>query len=397
MMTRAATGFSSHPEPQRAAEEAAREAMERLGGSADFVLVFASGHTQARLPQVLEEVAAITLCTTLAGCSARGVFTDKDEIEMGPGVAVLAVQSTEWTPVLLAFPSQGPQEKLTEDIRGALAGSPGNGQQPAGILAFMDPFTTNPYALVKDIHSVFPGATIAGGGASEAGLPNQACVFAGTRPIHGTVLLALFGDGPGHAEAAMGAGLVGETMTVTRCEGTAILELDGRPAPKVFVEMFADCFEGQWGRALESVFIALAPPDHNGAIQPGAYLIRHVLSINPQAGYLRIAYPFIKEGMPVQFAVRDEGRAREDFGRMIAESRAGLPPASLGLYTACVGRGASMYNGIEGIERSYLAGAWPGMPLIGWYSSFEIGPMAGVSQVHNYAGVLWRGGRCLIN
>ena len=65
-------------------------------------------------------------------------------------------------------------------------------------------------------------------------------------------------------------------------------------------------------------------------------------------------------------------------------ARAGREAARQAL---CCARGSSLY-GVDGVDSGYIAGALPGLPLVGFFGSGEIAPLAGRSHLFAYTGVL---------
>jgi small ligand-binding sensory domain FIST len=70
----------------------------------------------------------------------------------------------------------------------------------------------------------------------------------------------------------------------------------------------------------------------------------------------------------------------------VSPERTGLD-YKFGLYFNCLARGRSLYRE-DGIDSSLLAGAFPGVPTLGFFCNAEIGPIQGENRLFTYTGVL---------
>ena len=77
-------------------------------------------------------------------------------------------------------------------------------------------------------------------------------------------------------------------------------------------------------------------------------------------------------------STRDEAYVRTGLGGQKPE---------LGLYFNCCARGSSLY-GIPGIDTAYIRQSLGDFPLIGFFGSFELGPLGGSNHLLAYTGVL---------
>jgi small ligand-binding sensory domain FIST len=177
-------------------------------------------------------------------------------------------------------------------------------------------------------------------------------------------------------------------MTITKTQGNLILEIDDRPAFEVFSRTVKGPLSENLGRALAYVFVGLPADRRNNSVAPGEYLVRNIVGLDPRMGVLAVAEE-VFEGERMLFTLRDGARAREDLRRMLgrqAESLGGRPPA-LGLYFNCCARGRSLY-GMDGIDTAYIRQALGDFPLIGFFGSFELGPLGQQNHLLAYTGVL---------
>src|SRR6266480_3500549 len=95
-MTKAGIGLSEDANSATAANQAARAAMAQLGEMrADAVLLFASPQHCGDYSTLYQVIHTVCGTDAIVGCSGAGVLTAHEEVEEGPGVAVLAIVSDQ--------------------------------------------------------------------------------------------------------------------------------------------------------------------------------------------------------------------------------------------------------------------------------------------------------------
>jgi small ligand-binding sensory domain FIST len=173
-------------------------------------------------------------------------------------------------------------------------------------------------------------------------------------------------------------------LTVTRAQGHWVLELDGRPALDVYREVARGPLAEDLRRAAAFLLVALPAAPQSDLLEPGSYLVRHVIGFQPEANAFAIPVPS-KPGDRLALAMREPESAREDLKAML-EQLGGASPA-FGLYFDCCARGAGFF-GVPGLEAAYLESAFGSAPIAGMFGSCEIGPVGGASELLTYTGVL---------
>jgi small ligand-binding sensory domain FIST len=181
-------------------------------------------------------------------------------------------------------------------------------------------------------------------------------------------------------------------MTVTRCQGHWVLELDGRPALGVYREVARGPLAADLRRAAAFLLVALPVAGQaEGAyargsreLAPGSYLVRHVIGFDERENAFAIPdAPGV--GQRLALAEREPEAARADLKAMLEGLRGGRP--AFGLYLDCCAR-AMPFFGIPGLEAAYLARAFEGVALAGMFGSCEIGPIGRRIELLTYTGVL---------
>lgn len=385
-MLRAGVGQSSHRSTERAAEEAATQAMDRAGiAAADLVLVF---FTVDHLPSWQKLTAAlrrIARTGEIVGSSAAGVLTADGEIEGSAGLAVLVLASDEvHASPFLCHPLRARAREVGAEMARSFALGRGS-----LLVAFADAYNVEPEALFRGMEEASGFVPLVGAGSSENG--TQGKTFQLCRESMTTNAVCGFSLGGAFASSigiTQGSEPVGAPMTITKARGNLIFEIDRRPAFEVFAGIIKGPLRENLGRALAYVFAGLPVDPEKNSVGPGEYLVRNIVGVDPEKGALAVAEE-IFEGERMLFTLRDGARARENLSRMVerqARSLDGKTP-KLGLYFNCCARGRSLY-GMDGIDTAYIRRSLGDFPLIGLFGSFELGPLGRKNHLLAYTGVL---------
>jgi small ligand-binding sensory domain FIST len=386
MATQAGVGLSRQENSRQAAEEAARLALQQAGVErADWGLLFAT--TTAHRPHFADLLAAVqeTLGTqTISGCSAFGVLTGSEEVEGEAAVAVLAVRSTSLT----AEPLIGPEG----DDRG-ISAARDIGRRVAGrgglLLLMPDPFSLRPDAIVEALSGAAPGTAAIGAAASSDPMMDRTFQFFG-RNVATRSLAALHLSGRIHTSVGITQGCqpLGDPCYVTQGNGNVILELDGRSALETLRSRLPPALRDQVEQMSGHLFVGVPPDAGASRINPGEYLVRHLLGVDAEQGALAVGTE-IREGQPLLLVLREGDAAREDLKQMLDRlaAREVAKNAAFGFYFNCAARGSSLY-GLPGIDTAYISRSFGDLPIVGFFGNAEIAPLRGANRLFTYTGVL---------
>ena len=384
MATRAGSGLSNASDPLEAAGAAAGAALERIGpGAADWGLVFATMTHRPHYAAILAEVQKRLGTATISGCSGAGVLACGEELEHGPGVAVLAVRSDR-------FSARAHLEAGGDDMGRVAAHDLSRRVAPGGglLVTLPDPFAVRPDVMLQEIDALMPGTTVVG--AASAGGPRALTTFqfcgrnVATRSLAALHLTGSLRTGIGITQGCLP---LGPACRVTRAAENLVLELDGRPALAVLRERLPAALADSLERLGGHLFVGL-PPDDGDAISPGEYLVRPLVAIDPDRGALLLGVD-VKEGSPMLIVLRDGVAARDDLKAMLERlSGAGARRDwSFGMYFNCAGRGSALY-GLSGVDSAFIGRQFGDLPLVGFFGNAEIAPLHGRNQLFTYTGVL---------
>jgi small ligand-binding sensory domain FIST len=165
-----------------------------------------------------------------------------------------------------------------------------------------------------------------------------------------------------------------------------LIELDGRPALEALRETIGPLGE-DLRRAAAMVYVAMTLDPEAQRLEHGRYLIRNMIGFDEAKGLIATVYK-PQVGDLVGFALRDEEGARNNLKLTLEEAQRGVrhPPA-FGLYFDCVSRGSNLYT-IADHDSAYISRYFPALPVAGFFTGFEIGPLAQATRLLQYSGVL---------
>jgi hypothetical protein len=307
-------------------------------------IVFVSGSPTPALA-VAQTVAALSYRVPTLVVASSGVLTHAAEVEGAQAAAGVA-----WS----FSPRDSPTRAAVADSARDLAGKLGSG---GSVLAFWAAEGFEPAeagALSRDRQCLF--------GAGSPG--NLVHLVENGQVSSGRVAAMRFDGAAGPiVEAASACRLVSDAMTVTQLDRGMVTTLDGDPA--------LDVLTAKAGGGRHGGLILAAVHDFG---DPERYLVRPIRGIDPGRKAIAVAAE-LNVGDRISFAVRDPAAAREglsDAARR-AERHALGSQATFALYLSCAGRGRSLY-GESDVDVRILKKRFPGIPIAGMHSAFEIVP-----------------------
>jgi small ligand-binding sensory domain FIST len=374
---RAGAGISTALSAREAVETAAEAALAD-GLEPDSALLFADARFGEELPELLDAAIGCLGTDEIVGASGTGVLAAGREHEYGNAVAILAQSGLDAKPFLLS--ELAGDEGIAGAEIAALLGGPPRAEDL--IVLLPDPAAVRSDVLLEGIERELAPARVVGAGAVGPGdAPLQWC---GARAERGGLAgMVLRGRRPPRIGVTQACRPVTEPLRVTRTRGHWILGIDDRPALDVYREVARGPLADDLRRAAQFLLVAL-PRDPDAPLAPGGYLVRHIVGFDEEQRAFAIPDD-IQAGSAIAFAQREPDAAREDLKAMLDQIGGESP--GLGLYFNCCARGSEFF-GFSGLEAGYLEHAFPDAPIAGVFGSCEIGPIAGVSELLTYTGVL---------
>jgi len=367
---------SAHADLDAAVPEvAARLEHATVGGTPDLLIAFVSSHHAGDYSTLPARLRRRLPARLLLGCSAGGVIGGGHEVEQAPGLSVTAawLPGVELTPFRLE--SGDPM-----DLRPLAPGDPA----PAPcFLVLADPFSFDPEPLVRALDRAFDGSRTIGGLASGGRQPGEDALYLGDA-VHraGLVGIALVGNVAMDTIVAQGCRPIGEPMFVTRCDRNLLQELDGHRPGAVLQQLYERSDARDQALFRGSLFVGIVMREHQHEYRQGDFLIRNVVGMEPKTGALAVG-ALLREGMVVQFHLRDAATSAADLDELLGRHRTAAPAPRGSLLFSCLGRGVHLYGRPDhdtGLFRRHLGD----VPLGGFFCNGEIGPVQGTTFLHGY-------------
>ena len=205
-------------------DRAVASALEPLGGAApDLAFVFVSGGTPDEAAAALQRASEAVGARNIVGCTAHGVIADGQGVEGVAGVSV-------W---VASLPSVEVRAFHLEVLRTsdtiAILGMPQRRDDDVVGIMLADPWSFPVDGFVDHSHDSLRGLPLVGGMSSASDNPGETRLLVDGR-IHdrGAVGVVLGGGVSVHTLVSQGCRPIGLPMTVTKAEGSTIIELAGR-------------------------------------------------------------------------------------------------------------------------------------------------------------------------
>jgi len=386
-MIQAGVGFSTAHNPRTAAIEASTRAMKQAGlKRAAGAMCFATTAHGGAFPLIVRMVASTANTTHVAGCSAAGVIAGTDEIESGPAVSVVVFGGGAIGAQRAFVPTvRGRAAQAARELADAIRPAPGRSNL---LCVFPDTYNVDPDRFVAALAAALSGVTIVGGGATEDGSIGETFQFCGDTVSSNSVSAMLIsGDFDLDVGASIACTQVGAMHRVTSVRDNIVMSLDDRPAYEVFAEA-AGPLADDLRRAIQFVFLGIPLDENATRLERGRFVVRNIIGASEEHGVIAIANP-LNEGDLVALVLRNGERAREDLKATLGEmaTRSSQSAPAFGLYFDCASRGSGLY-GIPGHDCAYIQQHLGPVPVAGFFTGFEIGPVLDSAGVLLYSGVL---------
>ncbi len=389
-----ASAISVLADGARAAEEAVEQVLPQVTGPVDLAVLFVSPHHLSMLEEI-EEYLSLTLRPRITiGLAAAGVIGMRREVEDSPALSLLVGN----LPGAHLFPFTSAElDKVwneTPASLGRLFMDANGGALPNGVILFADPFSTPMTGVLPALTAALPGVPLIGGLASAARQPNRNRLLM-NRAVHhqGIIGLAVGGRAKVDCTVSQGCRAIGRPMIITKARRNVIFELGGRPA----IEVARNLLEKLPAADQELLqtngwLVGRVINEYKHRFGRGDFLIRQVIGIDPHAGYLAIGDPQVRIGQTIQFHVRDQKTAREDFELLLQAQKLHQAGAEEGrtsgaLLFSCSGRGRHLFSRPD-TDASLVHEALGDIPLAGFFAAGEIGPVGRENFLHGHTASL---------
>ena len=358
----------------------------------DLAILFVSAAFASdypRIPPLLQDM--LPKQTAIVGCSGGGIVGNSSEVEGKPAIALSLARlpGVDVQPFHLAG-DQLPDSDSPPDRWGRALGL-SQGAQPH-FLILADAFSSSISDLLQGLDFAFPSATKVGGLASGGRSPNGNALFLnGDLYRNGTVGVALSGNIAVDAVVAQGCRPIGQTMQVSQAEKNVVLQLDEQSPLRVLQAMVNGLSDDDRQLVRTSLFAGLVMDEFKETPEPGDFLIRNIIGIDPRTGAIAVG-DRLRSGQRLQFHLRDAKTSDEDLHQVLNRYRQermekGLALAPAGaLMFSCLGRGEYLY-GSPNHDTQVFEDSLGQVALGGFFCNGEIGPVGGTTFLHGYTSV----------
>lgn len=388
--------FSSASTRMVNSRNAISECMESALGSdkaCDLVMIHASiGHDYQAL---VDQVRALAPGARVVGASCCGIVGREGVSESMKDVAIMAVRGKELAVAHVdGINGANAFEKAVELGRQLKAAQPGINMihfLASGIDIAND-------RCIAGLESVFgPEVTIFGATSSDNMRGVVSYQMVDDQVFEHAAWAVGFADPTLRVEtqATHGFLAVGEPMTVTKAEGTRLIELDGRPAWQEYTARLGlDAAVSTCGDSIPVGALAEQLPAELAAEYGNPHILR-VVTKRDADGTMHYATE-IKVGTKLWLTVRDEDRIFSDMDRMMEQmtARAGDHKPVAVFHADCLARGRFLFNRVmkeELVSRMQYPlskdGAPP--PWLGMYGFGEFARLGGNNTYHNYTTAIY--------
>ncbi len=382
------SAFSKSKEWQKDARGMAEKISKGLGGrSCDLLIFFVSEAYQDFDLKIFSDILSSVLpCGVSIGCNSSGVISSDTEIEMQPGISIMAMH----LPGVKTVPFRLSAQESTEITTGAellnfLDIYPTDKPR---FICLADPISCDISQLLHSFNDGYKGLPMVGGLASAGvlGAPNWLSLD-GAKYEDGAVGLALIGDIQFDVTVSQGCRPIGRPYIITKADGNILHELAGKPALDAIREMLMDLPARDKTLAARSLFMGLVMNEHQTEFKRGDFLIRNIMGSDPDTDALIIGAS-LKVGQTIQFQLRDAQTSEEDLKLLLEKMPKAKKAGARGaILVSCCGRGKGLY-GFSNHDVSMIQSAAGPLPLAGFFANGEFGPIGSKNYVHGYTSSL---------
>lgn len=373
-------------------EDKLRSWAEKLRGQlkaprVDLGVIFVTPQYFEAAPALLEIIRVHAQVPLLVGCSSGSLIAGAREFEEDAGI-VLGLYSLPGAKLEAVRFTQDQVEESTGPAYWHLE----NGVRPEqtnGWLCFADPFHLDCESWLRAWNEAYAPLPILGGIASGEPSVHETQVYLnGDVFSDGGIAVSIGGDVSPESVISQGCNPIGDTWTITKVEKNIIHEIGNRPAYEVLAETYARLSAREQKQAQGNLFVGLVVNEYLDEFHRGDFLIRNLLSVDPDAGTVAIgAYP--RPGQTIQFQCRAASTGSEDIISLLRRAKQRFLGRQIygGVLCSCNGRGQHLF-GKPDHDASHVQDELGPFGLTGFFCNGELGPVGAKNFLHGYTASL---------
>jgi small ligand-binding sensory domain FIST len=408
-LVRIAAAVSGNPQHRRALEQVCAQISAGLDAQApDLAIVFASRHHLDNLERISEQIRGELKPGCLLGVTGESIIGGRMELERTPGISILAARM----PGVSMHPCTGrdlfPFEESPEGLAKLGRGFGADSDLRAAIV-FADPFSIPVGGLLPAMNrarAYGQVGAIVGGMASGGSSPGLNGLILDDR-VYRAGLVGVSIRGPVRIDTVVSQGCrgIGNNWIITKARKNVILQLGGRPALQVVREMVEELPEDDKTLLEKGLFLGLVINEYKDRFGRDDFLIRNVVGVDEYHDAVAIN-AIVRTGQTVRFHLRDAKTADEDLGLLLDAQQLREPPLGA-MLVSCNSRGSRLFqrphHDAAMVTRAFssapageelarggepITAQPPSLPLAGFFSNGEIGPVASESYLHAHSACL---------
>lgn len=375
MAIQAAVSLSNNKEAQQAGYEAAKTAMQKLGGAKpDFVIVFSSVSFEQE--KLLQGVREATDNAPLIGCSDAGEITPEGSFQKS--VVVMAIKTDQLT----FFTGLGKDIKKGDFQAGEAVAREvkEKAKEDLKVLVMLpDVLTGNGAAIMRGVLNVLgPHFPVVGGAAGDDFLFQKTYQYKNEEVVSGAVAAVGLGG-----KFSMGIGVrhgwipIGLPMKVTKSKGAVVYELDHRPAVSIYEDYFGKKAEELREEPLARM--AITYPLGIKVLDADEYLIRDPITVDENGAITCAAE--IPEGSEIRLMIGSKEKAieaaREAARKLMRDFADAQAKPKFVLMFNCIAREKLFSQKAKEEIQAVMEIIGKEVPLIGFYTYGEQAPVGG--------------------
>ncbi len=372
---------------------------DALPSPIDLMVVFLSPHHRDQAQRVRDHLRAHHAPRALLGVTGEGVIGIAREIESDPGIVVLAacLPGVHFTPISLRAGEWAGALGSPEAWKARLIDVPAQQQNDdpstssadlKAVIMLADPFSTPMLKVLDVMDETFPGVPVVGGLASAVMQPNANRLLLDEQ-VHADGLVGVAIHGPVQVDTIVSQGCrpIGKPWVITKAVRNIVMELGGKQALQVIHEVVTELSEAD-RKLVEAngLLVGRVINEYKDRFGRGDFLVRNILGVDREKGYLAVADPQVRIGQTIQFQLRDQQTAIDDF-ELLLEAQAIAGDVQGALLFSCNGRGSKLFTtpNTDACLISKMLGA---VPLAGFFAGGEFGPVGARNYVHGHTACL---------
>ncbi len=397
--------ISTRPSLEAAVAEVTVEIEKNLSGRPDLGIIFISSAYKSEYPRLVPLILERLSLPILIGCGGGGIvgMTSEEkalETESNPALSLTVaclpgVEVKAFHTLASDLPDLDSSPTAWEEVIGIAAD-----KEPQFIL-LGEPFFAKMNDFLAGLDFAYPQSQKLGGLASTGMRGNSSGLFfhqEGYLGSHlrseGMIGVGLSGNIILETIVAQGCRPIGKPLQITKGERNIVLELaeldssSGRSSLVMLRELMETLSEEDRLLAQSSLFIGIAQTEFKISLEPGDFLIRNLLGVDPKVGAIAIG-DRVRPGQRIQMHLRDADTSAEDLEFLLKRYllEKGQPDQVVGaLMFSCLGRGEGLY-GEPNFDSGLFHHYFPKVPLGGFFCNGEIGPVGGQTFLHGYTSV----------